>query len=198
MAGSGGTGKWRRLPVSSMPPLKDAARAFCPPYEVQEVAPWALRITLSDTEGRRPNLVLAHRNVRRLFLKANYLTVTSSVGGAGPEEDGEITFKFRGWFSRQRASLRWTAAVSGGDEWLQRLEPPLLGAVREVEAVQSLGIRWSANKKTWRLRLETMSGSMVSGITSMLPIAVPFDRKEAEGIISMIDTLVAIGRPLEG
>jgi len=198
VADSGGTGRWRRPRVSSIGPLKDAARAFCPPYEVEEVAPWALRITLTDAEGRRPKLVLAHRNVRRLFLKANYLTVACTVRGAGPGEDGELTFKFRGWFSRQRASLRWNPAVSGGDEWLKRLEPPLLGAIRDVEAVQSLGIRWSAKKKTWRLRLETMSGSMLSGITSMLPIAVPFDRKEAEGIISMIDALAATGRPLAG
>ena len=150
-----------------------------------------LRITLEDPTGRRPNIGLRHRYERRLFLRANYLRVESSVPGNGPPAEGELRFRFRGWFSRQRASLSWKQPVVGGDEWLRRLEEPLRACVEHVEAVQSLEIRWSSRAAMWRVALETLSGSMMSGITSFLPIAVAFDKKEAEGIIALIDALAA-------
>jgi hypothetical protein len=169
--------------------LHDAATRFCPPYEIDAERPSALRITLRDPTGERPKVTLLHRYERRLFLKASYLRVESSVPGEGPSRGGELRFRFRGWFASQRSSLSWKQPVAGGAEWLQRLEGPLRSAVGRVEAVQALAIRWSPDRHVWRLELETMSGSMMSGITSFLPIAVPFDREEAEGIIALIDAL---------
>jgi len=151
-----------------------------------------LRIKLRDPSGVRPDLILSHRPVRRLFLKANYTRIECNVPGDGPDSDGELSFRFLGWFSRQRGSVAWkTQPTSGGDEWLRRLREPLLDAARKIEAVQSARIRWSAKKRVWRVELETLSGSMMSGITAMLPIAVPFDRKEAEGILAIVDALLA-------
>jgi hypothetical protein len=175
--------------VSTFEAVRAAAQRFCPPYETREEQPWALRVVLLDPEGRRPNLTLRHHNKRRLFLKANYLVVESNVPGEGPPRDGEIGFRFRGPLSRQRASIAWRRPVDGGDAWLAQLEGPLVRSMKPVQAVQSLTIGWSARKRVWHLRLETMSGSVVSGITAMLPIAVPFDREEAEGIIGMVDAL---------
>ena len=60
-----------------------------------------------------------------------------------------------------------------------------------IQAVQLLRIDWSARRQVWRLDLETLSGSMMSGITAVLPIAVPFDREEAAGVIAVIDALAA-------
>ena len=193
MARSEGARGWRRPRVSSFEPLRQAASRFCPPYEVEWEQRSALRITLQDPGGTRPNITLRHRYERRLFLKASYLRIESWVPGLGPSVEGELAFKFRGWFNRQRTTLRWKEPVSGGEDWLRRLEEPLRAAVGQVEAVQSLGIRWSPKRRAWRVRLETMSGSMMSGITSFLPIAVPFDQGEAEGIIAMIDALAATG-----
>jgi hypothetical protein len=178
--------------VSSFGPLREAAERFCPPYEVYEESKHALRIKLRDPSGSRPNLTLSHRPVRRLFLKANYLRITCSVPGNGPDSDGELTFRFLGWFSRQRGSVSWKKGSTGGDDWLRRLEGPLLEAVRNVEAVESARILWSAKQRVWRLELETMSGSMMSGITAFMPISVPFDRREAGGILAMVDALMAL------
>jgi hypothetical protein len=187
--------KWRRPQVSSFGQLHEAAERFCPPYEVHEESKGALRIKLRDPSGVRPDLVLSHRPVRRLFLKANYTRIVCNVPGDGPDSDGELTFRFLGWFSRQRGTVAWRKQPSsGGDEWLRRLRAPLLDAVRNIEAVQSARIQWSAKRRVWRVELETLSGSMMSGITALVPIGVPFDRKEAEGILAMVDALLVPAR----
>ena len=191
-SGRVGASRWRRPPISSYEPLREAARRFCPPYEVLEESKARLRIKLRDPQGRRPDVTLRHRNERRLFLKANYLHISSTVPGKGPSVDGQITFRFRGWLSRQRANPTWTSEGSGSDEWLDRLREPLGRAVADIQAVQSLRIAWSARRGAWRIELKTMSGSMVSGITAMVPIAVPFDREEAAGFIAIIDALAAV------
>jgi len=174
-----------------MPSVKEAARRFCPPYVVAGEAPWALRVKLTDPSGSRPNISVGHRHERRLFLKANYLWLSSTVPGHGPERNGELTFRFRGSLSRQRTRFGWAAPVPGGPEWLARVEGPLLQAVRGIEAVQSLRMRWSAEESVWHLRLETLSGSMMSGFMTPLPVAVPFEQREADSFIALVDALAA-------
>lgn len=191
VSGQVGASRWRRPRISSYEPLREAALRFCPPYEVLEESKGRLRIKLSDPQGRRPDLSLSHRNERRMFLKANYLHIACTVPGEGPSVDGQVSFRFRGWFSRQRADPSWTQEVPGGEEWLHRLREPLGRAVAMVQAVQTLRIVWSARRGVWRVDLETLSGSMMSGITAALPIAVPFEREEAAGVIAMIDALAA-------
>jgi hypothetical protein len=58
-----------------------------------------------------------------------------------------------------------------------------------VEGVESLEIHWNARRRLWQLRLKTLSGSMVGGFMILLPISVPMEPQEAEGIILMIDAL---------
>jgi hypothetical protein len=43
----------------------------------------------------------------------------------------------------------------------------------------------------WRVRLETLSGSMMSGFMTPLPVAVPFDQREADSFIALVDVLAA-------
>jgi hypothetical protein len=149
------------------------------------------RIILHDPARLRPNISLRHRYVRRLFLKANYLQIGATVPGGGPTHAGELAFRFRGPLSRQRSSISWRSAIPDGETWLRRLEGPLLRGARGIEAVQSLAVTWSPRRREWRIEIETMSGSMVSGITAFLPIAVPFDQAEADGVLAMIDALAA-------
>jgi hypothetical protein len=177
--------------VSSAGVLEHAARRFCPPYELGETS--GLRIRLRDPGGVRPALTLRHRHERRLFLKANYLVAESDVPGAGPPEDGELSFRFRGPLARQRATLRWRRPIRDGAPWAARLERPLLRAIRSVQAVESFRVRWSAGDRRWHLYLQTLSGSMLGGFMSPLPIPVPIDREEAEGIIAIVDALASTG-----
>jgi hypothetical protein len=179
----------RRPAVSSIGTLKEVATTFCPPYRVREVESTALTIKLEDPEHRRPDLLLRHRHERRLFFRANYLLVESSVPGEGPPDDGDLAFRFRGPFSRQRARLRWRKPVREGDQWTERLREPLLQGIGDVDGIEALDIHWNARRRLWQLRLKTLSGSMVGGFMILMPIAVPIELREARGIIGMVDAL---------
>jgi hypothetical protein len=186
------SGRGRARPrVSSFGVLRDAALRFRPQYEIAEQSEGALRVRLRDPEGKRPDIVLRHRHDRRLFFRANYLVVEAEVPGDGPSTDGELRFRFRGPLSRQRASLRWKAPVPEGERWTEMLRNPLLHALRPIEAIESLHIRWRARSRTWRLELKTMSGSMVGGFMTAMPIAVPLDTAEVGGIVGLVDALAS-------
>jgi hypothetical protein len=181
----------RRPAVSTFGHLRGVARRFCPPYEIADEAERGLRISLRDPDGQRPPIAVRHRHERRVLLKANYLFVESKVPGDGPSEDGELVFRFRGSLRRQRSSFRWKDPVADGGEWSRFLEAPLMGGVHRIKAIESLRIGWSVHEKAWHLQLKTLSGAMVGGFMSPLPIPVPMDRDEALGIVSLIDVLVA-------
>lgn len=183
----------KRPRVSSAGVLDHAARKFCPPYEVDEVSPSGMLIRLRDPRRVRPDLTLRHRHERRFFFKANYLVAEAAVSGAGPSEDGELSFRFRGPLGRQRASLRWRKPIEDGTAWANRLEEPLLRGIHDIQAVESFRIRWDVRDRTWHLYLETLSGSMLGGFMSPLPIPVPIDQEEVKGIIALVDALISTG-----
>lgn len=185
-----GRGAKRRPAVSTFGHLRGVARQFCPPYEIADEVQWALRVALRDPDGQRPPMAVRHHHERRVLLKANYLLVESTVPGDGPSEDGELVFRFRGSLRRQRSSFRWQKPVADGEEWSRLLEVPLLDGVRRINAIESLRIGWSAHERVWHLRLKSLSGAMVGGFMSPLPIAVPMDREEALGIVSLVDALM--------
>lgn len=184
-------GRLARPRVSSFSALEAAAARFRPQYEIAERSERALSIRLRDPEGRRPDVVLRHRQFRRMFFRANYLVVESDVPGAGPAKNGQLAFRFRGPLARQRATLRWKDEMDGGAPWIARLQEPLLSALRDIEAVEGFRVLWKARSRTWHLELETMSGSMVGGFMTALPIAVPLEAAEARGIVGLVDALAA-------
>jgi hypothetical protein len=179
----------RRPTVSTLGALEAVAAKFCPPYRVGRVEPRALSITLEDPGGARPDIRLRHVHERRLFFRANYLVVDSSVPGSGPDADGILRFRFRGPIGRQRGRMGWRQDVPGGQAWADRLREPLMRGMSEVEGIESVEIRWTAKKRRWQLRLKTLSGSMVGGFMIMMPIPIPMEPSEARGIITMIDAL---------
>jgi hypothetical protein len=193
MSSARSVSRWRRPRVSTFAVIRDVAARFVPPLEMQKEEPWAGRLILRDPSGKRPRIVLSHRYKRRLFLRANYLNVTATIPGEGPDEEGELDVRFAGPFSRQRATVRWAKPIVDGDRWIEELRLPLIQAVTGVEAVQSLRIRWSARRKVWRFELQTMSGSVISGLGAFVPVAVPFDRREADSILAMLDVFSQLG-----
>lgn len=176
--------------MPSQPLLREVADRFSPPYEISMSDPQR-GLRLVDPSDRHPAISIRHRYQRRLFLRANYLQLTSTVRGEGPEEDAELVVRFRGPLSRQRARLDWRTSVPGGEEWLAGCRDRLVETAGGIEAVELMTAAWSVKKQTWRLRVETMSGSMVSGILAALPIAVPFDRKEAIAFMALIDVFAS-------
>jgi hypothetical protein len=172
--------------------LRDIAARFRPAYEIAKATPLT-GIRLSDPAGRRPDVWIRHRYERRLFLRANYLELSSTIPGDGPPVDGELTMAFRGPIGRQRPRLGWKAPVPGGEEWLKRHRQPVLEAAGGIEAVQTMTAVWSSGKRSWRLRVKTMSGSMVSGFMAALPITVPFEQREAAAFVDLVDALSSAG-----
>jgi hypothetical protein len=187
----------RRIPTRPKPSsfglLRQVAERFRPKYAVEEESAGRLRILLRDPSGQRPNIVLRHSQARRLFFRANYLLIESEVPGRGPSEDGELRFRFRGPMSRRRASLRWRNPVPDGERWAEELDEPLHQGLRRVEAVESFDVRWNARRGVWRMELRTLSGSMVGGFMTAMPISVPFDPEEAAGVVALVDALSATG-----
>jgi hypothetical protein len=183
---------WRTPGVSARPLLREVASRFSPAYEVEAGALGGIRLT--DRSGRRPAIFVSHRYERRLFLRANYLAISATVPGRGPATDAELVAKMRGPLSKQRATIRWKRPPLDGDEWLERLTAPMLEAAKGIEAVQSLRATWSPERAAWLLRVETMSGSMVSGMMAAAPIAVPFEQREASSFVALVDAFsVAAG-----
>ncbi len=66
-----------------------------------------------------------------------------------------------------------------------------MDGVRRINAIESLRSGWTARDRTWHFQLQTISGSMVGGFMSPLPIAVPLEREEALGVIALVDALAA-------
>ena len=185
----------RRLPARPKPSsfglLRQVAERFRPTYQVEDESAGRLRIVLHDPSGGRPDVVLRHSQARRLFFRANYLLIQAEVPGRGPAEDGQLRFRFRGPMSRQRASLRWRNPMPDGERWAERLDGPLHEGLQKVEAVESFDVRWNARRGVWQMELRTLSGSMVGGFMTAMPIPVPFDPEEAEGIVALVDALSA-------
>jgi hypothetical protein len=188
----------RRLPSrpapSSFELLRQVAARFRPAYAPRSESRSGLRIVLGDARGEGPDIVLRHRQARRLFFRANALVVQADVPGRGPPADGELRFRFRGPLSRQRASLRWKQDVPEGGAWTKALEGPLQDGLAKIEAVESFQVRWNARAEVWRLELRTLSGSLVGGFMTAMPIPVPFDTREASGIVELVDALAATRR----
>jgi hypothetical protein len=180
--------------VPSTGVLREVAQQFCPPYEISDPDRKRPGFRMSDPSGRRPDLLARHRYEKRLFLRANYLALSAVIPGAGPPEPAELTVKLRGPLSRQRATVRWKVPITEGNEWMDRLREPLLDATNGIEAIQTLSARWIPKRGEWSLHLETMSGSMVSGMMAGLPIAVPFERREAAAFIDLVDAFVDASR----
>jgi hypothetical protein len=176
---------WRPPGVSARPLLLEVASRFSPPYEVTTGAHAGIR--LADPSGRRPAIFVSHRNERRLFLRANYLALSATVPGRGPATEAELVATMRGSLSKQRAKIGWKRPPPDGDEWLERLAAPMLEAAKGIEAVQALRAVWSPKRAVWQLRVETMSGSMVSGMMAAMPIAVPFEHREASSFVALVD-----------
>jgi hypothetical protein len=176
--------------VPSTGVLREVAQQFCPPYEITDADRKRPGFRLRDPSSRRPDVLARHRYEKKLFLRANYLALSATVEGAGPVGPAELTVKLQGPLSRQRATVSWKTPIIDGDEWMDRLREPLLEAANGIEAIQTLSARWTPKRNEWLLHLETMSGSMVSGMMAGLPIAVPFERREAAAFIDLVDAFV--------
>jgi hypothetical protein len=160
--------------------LRAAAAPFCPPYEIVAENPAGLTIDL-----RRPHspehLRLRYRSERGLFLRTYYLVVEVDFPGEGPAEAGTLVLR--------RRRLRWKRpAPSDGERWSEGRSDELKAALKRLQ-IERLGLGWEPERATWRLTLETLSGSVTVTFFPPLMTPNPFRLEEAEAIAGLLDAV---------
>ena len=162
------------------PSLRDAARAFCPPYEVVEERPDGLAVELRTRDG--DELTLRYRSERGLFLRTYYVVIEAELRGDGPAEAGTLAFS--------RRKLRWKRPKPPeAERWSEGMSTPEVRAALKPLQVESLDLAWDPRARTWNLALKTLCGSVT--VTFFPPLATPnpFLRKEARAVEELVREL---------
>lgn len=166
-------------------PLREAARAFCPPFAVVAEEPEALRIVLRDPAGRE--VTAGYRSQRGLFLRSYLLVLETEFGGAGPSTGGELVLR--------RRRLRWRRPRPGdARSWFARLNSAEARAALRQLQVERLTLRWQPERASWRLSLRTLDGSVTVTFFPPLATPAPLDREEAEAFLRLAAALAASAR----
>ena len=167
--------------VSAWPALREAARSFCPPFEVAAESPRTLSLVLRHADADAP-IRLRYRSERGLFLRTYYLVIEAEVAGEGPEDGGELVLR--------RRRLRWKRPKPrGGKAWGDHVGSEDVRRTLRRLQVERLGIGWAPERATWNVSLETLSGSLT--VTFFPPLATPNPllREEAEAFLSLLGAL---------
>ena len=159
------------------PSLRDAARAFCPPYEVVEERPGGLAVLLRTPDGEE--LTLRYRSERGLFLRTYYLVIEAELDGEGPTEAGTLALS--------RRKLRWKRPKpAAAERWSEGMSSPEVRAALKPLQVESLDLAWDPGARRWSLELKTLCGSVT--VTFFPPLATPnpFLREEAKAVDELV------------
>ena len=162
------------------PSLRDAANAFCPPYDVVEERPNGLALELRAPQGEA--LTLRYRSVRGLFLRTYYLVIETELEGDGPAEAGTLALS--------RRKLRWKRPKPReAERWSEGMSSPEVQAALKPLQVESLELAWNPGARKWNLALKTLCGSVT--VTFFPPLATPnpFLRKEAQAVDELVRSL---------
>jgi hypothetical protein len=163
------------------PSLRDAARAFCPPFEVVEERPGGLAVLLRTPDSAE-ELTLRYRSERGLFLRTYYLVIEAELAGEGPTEAGTLVLS--------RRKLRWRRPKPlDGERWSEAMSSPDVRAALKPLQVERLDLAWDPAPRRWSLSLKTLCGSVT--VTFFPPLATPnpFLRKEAQAVEALVREL---------
>jgi hypothetical protein len=161
--------------------LREAADAFCPPFEVTRERPGGLAVWLRDPESRE-ELRLRYRSERGLFLRTYFLIVEAEIGGGGPARPGRLVLG--------RRALRWTRPKpDDAKRWSETLSSPELRDALTRLPVEKLTLAWEPDRATWTFSLETLAGSLT--VTFFPPLATPnpLRRAEADALVRAVAAL---------
>jgi hypothetical protein len=162
--------------------LRDAAHAFSPSFSVVSEDAGTLRITLQNAEGRK--VTVAYRSQRGLFFRSYLLVIVTEFPGVGPSAGGELRLR--------RRRLRWRRPrPNEGRAWAARLNSPDLRHALKPLQVERLTLRWRPERRTWRLVLETLAGSVTVTFFPPLATPAPLAPEEADAFVRLTDILAA-------
>jgi len=167
--------------ASPWPHLREAAQAFCPPFEIAAENPAVLAVDLRQPEQTEP-LRLRYRSERGLFVRTYYLSIEARLAGEGPEDAGSLTLRW--------GKLRWRRPKPrDARRWSESLASPAVRSALKRLQVERLSLSWEPQQSRWRLRLETLSGSVTVTFFPALMTPNPFKREEATALADLIRAL---------
>lgn len=166
--------------------LRTAASSFCPPLELSEEHPAALRVALRDPASGA-ELTIRYRSERGLFLRTYFLVVEAEIVGDGPVQPAELAWR--------RGKLRWRRPKPPDAEpWQEGFgSSELRNALRRLQ-IESLSLAWEPARATWRFSLETLSGAAIVTFFPPLTTPNPLERKEAEALREALAALRSASR----
>ncbi|MGH2922257.1 MAG: hypothetical protein ACRDKU_09350 [Gaiellaceae bacterium] len=169
------------------PTLRGMATAFCPPLEIVGEEPARLEVRLRDPNGV-DDVRLRYRSERGLFLRTYFLVFEAEIQGAGPQQPGELVLR--------RRRLTWRRPKpQNAVQWQRRLGTPALDGLLRRLQVERLALTWQPARSSWRLELETLSGSLTVTFFPPLSTPNPLRRAEAEACLGLVQE---IRRGLQG
>jgi hypothetical protein len=161
------------------PTLREAAAVFCPPLEVVAEEPARLEVRLRSPEGA-DEVRLRYRSERGLFLRTYFLVFEAEIQGAGPHQPGELMLR--------RRRLAWRRPKpDDAAGWQERLRSPALDALLRRLQVEKLALTWQPARTSWKLLLETLSGSLTVTFFPPLSTPNPLRRAEAEACLGLVE-----------
>lgn len=163
------------------PSLRAAAHAFCPPFEVSDEDPGRLALRLRAAESG-DELRLRYRSERGLFLRTYFLLVESEFAGEGPADGGELVLS--------RRKLRWKRPrPRDASRWSDTFASPEVKAALKRLQIERLGLGWEPSRRSWRLELKTLMGSVTVTFFPAIMTPNPLKREEAEAIECLLRAL---------
>lgn len=161
--------------------LRAVAEAFCPPFEIAAENPARLVVQLRALDSG-DELRLRYRSERGLFLRTYYLVIEADLPGEGPAEAGELVLS--------RRKLRWKRPrPRGGEPWSEVFASPDVKAALKRVQVERLGLSWEPGQVSWRLRLESLLGSVTVTFFPPLETPNPLKREDARAVEALLRAL---------
>jgi hypothetical protein len=150
-------------------------------------------LRLRDRGGDLPEVVLGLRRERRLFSRTFPLTLDAQEIGPGPPSGGLVELHKARW--GHRTQLRWRTPVPPkGEWWLERLEGTgLIRGAQQMTSVQVMTLAWESADHRWKLHMETLAGAVIAS-GPLMPILVPLEPDDVEGILTVLRSFVATCR----
>jgi hypothetical protein len=161
--------------------LRAVAEAFCPPFEIAAENPARLVVQLRALDSG-DELRLRYRSERGLFLRTYYLVIEADLPGDGPAEAGELVLS--------RRKLRWKRPrPRDGEPWSEVFASPDVKAALKRVQIERLRLSWEPVEASWRLRLESLLGSVTVTFFPPLETPNPLKREEAQAVEALLRAL---------
>ncbi len=178
------TGQPFGSPMSPAEAVAKAAAALAPTFQ-PSAPPSSGPVRLTSGDPSLPDAELSMVRDRRLFSRTWPLVVEARATGSGPA--GPIVLRLHRRRLRGQPRLRGDSPDT--DPWPRRfVGAGLLAGATTMTGIQDLRLEWTPERRTWRLRLQTLAGGLI-GTAPGSSIAVPMEPDDVRGLMQILRAL---------